>query len=117
MPASARSFSSKLSYNSPLPALATGAVIPPNQEFAAVLGDQRYGRNLEAPEGLIRQIIQEEMRDVLMEIRDALSGRGGIAGGRPLNVTMETDGKQWARVHLPYINGEDTRIGVSMSSI
>lgn len=44
-----------------VPRLATGAVIPPNSEFAAILGDQRGGRNLEAPEGLIRQIIREEM--------------------------------------------------------
>lgn len=43
-----------------LPRLATGAVIPPNAEFAAILGDQKHGRNLEAPEGLIRQIVREE---------------------------------------------------------
>lgn len=44
----------------PVPALATGAVIPPNAPFMAMLGDQRTGNNLEAPEGLIRQIIREE---------------------------------------------------------
>lgn len=43
-----------------IPRLATGAVIPPNAEFAAILGDQKHGRNLEAPEGLIRQIVKEE---------------------------------------------------------
>ncbi len=43
------------------PALATGAVIPPNQQFMAILGDQKSGRNLEAPESLIRQIMQEEL--------------------------------------------------------
>lgn len=43
-----------------IPKLATGAVIPPNSEFLAVLGDQRKGRNLEAPESLIRQIVKEE---------------------------------------------------------
>ena len=43
-----------------IPALATGAVIPPNGEFLAVLGDQKKGRNLEAPENLIRQIVREE---------------------------------------------------------
>ena len=43
-----------------IPKLATGAVIPPNAEFAAILGDQKHGRNLEAPEGLIRQIVKEE---------------------------------------------------------
>ena len=46
--------------SSGIPALATGAVIPPNGEFLAVLGDQRNGRNLEAPEGLLRQIVREE---------------------------------------------------------
>lgn len=44
-----------------IPYLATGAVIPPNAPFAAILGDQSSGRNLEAPEGLIRQIIREEL--------------------------------------------------------
>ena len=43
-----------------IPKLATGAVIPPNAEFLAVLGDQKQGRNIEAPEGLIRQIVREE---------------------------------------------------------
>ena len=43
-----------------LPRLATGAVIPPNREFMAVLGDQTSGNNLEAPESLIRQIVREE---------------------------------------------------------
>lgn len=43
-----------------IPKLATGAVIPPRQEFIAVLGDQKNGKNIEAPEGLIRQIIREE---------------------------------------------------------
>lgn len=44
-----------------IPHLATGAVIPPNSQFLAVLGDQKSGRNIEAPEGLIRQIVREEM--------------------------------------------------------
>lgn len=43
-----------------IPYLAKGAVIPPNAQFAAILGDQKHGRNLEAPEDLIRQIIREE---------------------------------------------------------
>lgn len=46
--------------SSGIPALATGAVIPPNGEFLAILGDQKNGRNLEAPEGLLRQIVREE---------------------------------------------------------
>lgn len=44
-----------------IPRLATGAVIPPNAAFAAILGDQRSGVNVEAPADLIRQIIREEL--------------------------------------------------------
>lgn len=43
-----------------IPRLATGAVIPPNAEFLAMLGDQKHGNNIEAPEALIRQIVREE---------------------------------------------------------
>jgi hypothetical protein len=42
-----------------VPYLASGAVIPPRSEFLAVLGDQKNGRNLEAPEGVIRDIIND----------------------------------------------------------
>lgn len=42
-----------------IPYLASGAVIPPRSEFLAVLGDQKNGRNLEAPEGVIREIIDD----------------------------------------------------------
>ena len=42
-------------------ALAAGAVIPPNAPFLAMLGDQSHGRNLEAPESLIREIMREEL--------------------------------------------------------
>lgn len=58
-----------------IPALANGAVIPPNSEFLAILGDQKSGRNIEAPEGLIRQIVREE-----------LQGVGG--GSEEINITM-----------------------------
>lgn len=46
----------------PLPKLATGAVIPPNREFLAVLGDQKQGTNIEAPAELIRQMVIEGLR-------------------------------------------------------
>ena len=51
-----------------IPYLAQGAVIPPNQQFMAVLGDQKKGNNLEGPESLFRQIVREE------------SGNNGISG-------------------------------------
>lgn len=43
-----------------IPYLATGAVIPANAPFTAVLGDQKHGNNIEAPEALIRKIVREE---------------------------------------------------------
>lgn len=50
-----------------VPYLAKGAVIPPRSEFLAVLGDQKQGNNIEAPESLLRKIVREET--------------GGTAGG------------------------------------
>lgn len=43
-----------------VPYLASGAVIPPNAPFMAMLGDQKRGNNIEAPEDLIRKIFREE---------------------------------------------------------
>ena len=45
-----------------LPRLASGAVIPPNREFLAVLGDQRQGMNIEAPAEMIRQMVADGIR-------------------------------------------------------
>ena len=42
-----------------IPRLATGAVIPPNAPFMAVLGDQRRGTNIEAPLDTIKQAVRE----------------------------------------------------------
>lgn len=58
-----------------IPYLAKGAVIPPRSEFLAVLGDQRKGNNIEAPEGLIRQIIRDEL--------------GNQQGNRDIHITAQ----------------------------
>ena len=47
-----------------IPRLARGAVIPPNREFLAVLGDQKHGTNIEAPAELIKQMAMEAMLEV-----------------------------------------------------
>lgn len=57
-----------------IPHLATGAVLPPNAPFMAMLGDQRNGRNLEAPEGLIRQIMREEMAQLGINVTFEVEG-------------------------------------------
>ncbi len=76
-----------------LPRLATGAVIPPNAEFAAILGDQKHGRNLEAPEELIRQIIREE------------------GGGQEVTINFAGNMAQLIRILKPYIDKENKRKG------
>lgn len=60
--------------NLSVPFLATGAVIPPNAPFMAMLGDQTNGRNLEAPEGLIRQIIREEVAQIGVNVTFDVQG-------------------------------------------
>jgi hypothetical protein len=47
-----------------IPRLATGAVIPANREFLAVLGDQKHGTNIEAPAELIKQMAKEAMLEI-----------------------------------------------------
>lgn len=42
-----------------IPYLATGAVIPPNAPFLAMLGDQKRGTNIEAPLDTIKQAVAE----------------------------------------------------------
>ena len=85
----------RVPYPPGIPYLATGAVIPPNAPFAAILGDQRSGKNIEAPENLFRQIIQEEMAG--SETRVNISFSGSMA--------------ELVRVMKPYIDKEDRRIG------
>jgi hypothetical protein len=81
-----------------IPQLATGAVIPPNARFAAILGDQKSGNNLEAPESLLRQIVREE------------------SGGSGQNVTITFEGSlsELARVLKPHIDYENSRVGGSL---
>jgi len=48
-----------------VPALAEGAVLPPNQPFMAILGDQKTGTNIEAPLDTIKQAVAEVMFEQL----------------------------------------------------
>ena len=51
--------------NISLPRLAQGAVIPPNREFMAVLGDQKHGTNIEAPLETIQEAVALVMDDFI----------------------------------------------------
>ena len=85
-----------------IPLLATGAVIPPNAPFAAVLGDQRSGRNIEAPESMLRDLIREE-----------LSKNNG--GQQEITVNFAGTMGALVRAMNPYIENERTRRGNSLA--
>ena len=80
-----------------LPRLAKGAVIPPNQEFLAVLGDQTRGKNIEAPEGLLREIVQEE------------SG-----SQQQINIVAQGEMSQLIKLLRLKLQEEDKRVGSSL---
>lgn len=68
-----------------IPRLAQGAVIPPNKEFLAMLGDQKSGTNIEAPLDTIKQALAE----VLAEL-------GGVGNKQP--IILQVNGRTLAQV-------------------
>lgn len=56
----------------PIPKLAQGAVLPANKPFLAQLGDQKNGRNLEAPESLLREIYSEQNQPMIAILSEML---------------------------------------------
>lgn len=90
------------SAKSRVPALAEGAVLPPNQPFAAIVGDQKRGINIEAPLETIKQGVAEVLAET------------GGAGGSQTTI-LEIDGKEFARIIRPYSEQENKRVGVRMS--
>lgn len=85
-----------------IPALARGAVIPPNSEFLAVLGDQKQGTNIEAPEGLIRRIVREEA--------------GGLGGSKEITLRLVQD-RGLVRYLKVELDAEAERQGVKLVKV
>lgn len=85
-----------------LPRLASGAVIPPNREFLAVLGDQKSGTNIETP-----------LETMLQAFRQALSENG--SSGRSITVVLEMDKREFARAVYKANNDEMQRIGMRLA--
>lgn len=90
--------------NVQLPRLAQGAVIPPNREFLAVLGDQKHGTNIEAPADLIRQIVRSELQNT------------GFGGGEHTAI-LEVDKIQLGKVIYKLNREESRRIGVNLAGV
>jgi hypothetical protein len=79
--------------------LATGAVIPPNAPFMAMLGDHKTQNELLAPEDTIRRIIREES--------------GGV-GGQNITITFGGTMGELVRQLKPHIERENSRVGNTM---
>lgn len=88
-----------------LPRLATGAVIPPNREFAAILGDQKRGMNVEAPADLIRQMVIE-----------GIQAAGGGAT-HDITVILQLDRRELGRTVYTLNNEETQRVGVRLAGV
>lgn len=86
-----------------IPYLAQGAVIPPNREFMAVLGDQKQGTNIEAPLETIKQALTEVMAQY-----------GGRENG-DMTIIMELDNREFGRAVVKSYKEESRRVGVSLA--
>ena len=89
-----------------LPRLASGAVIPPNREFLAVLGDQRQGMNLEAPADMIRQMVA-----------DGIRAAGIGSGSRTQTVILQVGRRELGRVVYELNKEETQRVGVKLAGV
>lgn len=86
-----------------IPRLAQGAVIPPNREFMALLGDQKSGTNIETPLATMVQAFKQALAE---------SGYGG-SNEAVLVLDKEVLGKVVYRLN----KAEGTRIGVNLAEI
>ena len=78
--------------NVKIPRLAQGAVIPPNREFMAMLGDQSHGTNIEAPLDTIKQAVAEvlanngnqEMIQLLQQLITVVENKNLVIGDKEI---------------------------------
>lgn len=61
-----------------IPYLAKGAVLPANQPFLAVVGDQRHGTNVEAPLSTIQEAVALVMQDQTAAILSGFEASVGV---------------------------------------
>ncbi len=98
-------FGSKVSFDDVkiphIPKLAKGAVLPANKPFLAQLGDQKNGRNLEAPESLLREVYAESQQPIVQLLQELVEvekkGRTLVANGRELAKTVNSANKQMGK--------------------
>ena len=86
-----------------IPRLAQGAVIPPNREFLAVLGDNKRENEIVSPVSTMKQAFMEAMVEM-----------GGNFGGGNTEVVLEIDGREFGRAVVEQGNRENRRIGTRL---
>ena len=86
-----------------IPRLAQGAVIPPNREFLAVLGDNKKENEIVSPVSTMKQAFMEAMIEM-----------GGNFGGGNTEVVLEIDGREFGRAVVEQGNRENRRIGTRL---
>ncbi|MBP1737275.1 MAG: putative minor tail protein [Oscillospiraceae bacterium] len=91
-----------------IPYLATGAVLPANNPFLAVVGDQKNGTNVEAP----LATIQEAVVNAIAQL-----GLTGGSGTYTFNLTTEIDGKTVANKIVKYLPDAQNRVGTSIVKV
>lgn len=84
-----------------IPRLAQGAVIPPNREFLAVLGDQKSGTNIETP-----------LSTMVQAFKQALAESGGQN-----EAYLVLDDQVVGRIFYKLYNKESRRVGVRLSEV
>lgn len=86
-----------------IPELARGAVIPPNREFMAVLGDQKSGTNIETPLATMVQAFKQALAE------------SGYSGGN--EAVLVLDREVLGKVIYKLNKAESTRIGVNLAGV
>lgn len=93
-----------------IPYLAQGAVIPPNKQFLAMLGDQKSGTNVEAPLATIQQAVAEVMGDQIEAI--AAIGEAIVQAIESKDMTVAIGDKEIGRAANRYNSRQNVVKGV-----
>lgn len=85
-----------------IPRLATGAVIPPNREFLAVLGDQTDETNVETP-----------LSTMVQAFKQAITESGGIGGNR--TAVLKIGEQEMGRIIFRLNQDQTQRVGIQVT--
>lgn len=88
-----------------IPKLASGAVLPPNEPFIAMLGDQKHGTNIEAPLDIIKQAVAETLAE-------NYTGMNTMPESQTISLSI--DGHEFTKFTNKLSARESSRIGLTL---